>query len=115
KAGFQELCKAIVEVHNRWKPAGIWIENEKLGQAAVDLLRRKVPIQTIATGGQDKVARAGRWIVMLEQGRVFLPRCENDWLAPLESEWLSWTGHPGEATDQIDPAAYAGQLFGRYQ
>lgn len=114
RAGFEQLCQAMLETYREWKPAGLWIENEKLGQAAVDLLRRKIPINTIATKGQDKVARAARWIVMLEQGRVFLPKWENGWLHPLEAEWLAWTGHPNDAADQIDPAAYAAQLFGRY-
>ncbi len=115
QVGFDQLCHAIAHVYESWKPSGIWIENEKLGHATVDVLRSKLPIQTIATGGKDKVARAARLIHMLEQGQVFLPQAGPAWLDPLEQEWLSWTGHPNDAADQIDPAAYAAQLFARYE
>lgn len=111
RVGFDGLCRSIIELHHDWRPEVVYIEDEKLGQAAVDVLRGKLPIRTIATGGQDKVARAAPLIHLLEQGSVYLPRLENGWLAALESEWLSWTGHPAEPADQIDPAAYAARIF----
>lgn len=114
QVGFEQLCQAIADTHQQWKPSGMWIENEKLGQATVDVLGGKLPLSTIATGGQDKVTRSVKLIHMLDHGRVFLPTVNNDWLDTLENEWLAWTGHPSEPADQIDPAAYAAQLFSRH-
>lgn len=107
RVGFDGLCRALREVYAAWRPARILIEQEKLGQAACDVLHSEMPIECIATGGKDKVARAALLINKLERGEVFLPKFDNDWLPELESEWLSWTGLPDETADQIDAAAYA--------
>ncbi len=107
RVGFDGLCTLIKDTHRRWRPARLLIENEKLGQAAVDVLRRELPIRVIATGGRDKVTRAAPLIAKLERGEVFLPRYNNSWLSDLEAEWLSWTGLDDETTDQVDAAAYA--------
>lgn len=106
RVGFDGLCRLIEQAFDVWRPATLWIENEKLGQAAVDLLGKRMPLRCIATQGQDKVARAGALITKLERGEVFLPR-SSAWLAELEAEWMAWSGDPEEPSDQIDAAAYA--------
>ncbi len=106
RVGFDGLCRLIERAHVEWAPQAVWIENEKLGQAAVDVLGRRLPLQCIATQGRDKVARAAMLINRLERGEVFLPK-HAPWLAPLEAEWLAWSGDPEEPADQIDAAAYA--------
>jgi len=107
RVGFDGLCAGLVEMHNAWKPARTYIENEKLGTAAVDVLRNNIPIETIPTGGRDKVSRAAPLLNKLERGEVFLPKFDNDWRPDLEAEWLGWTGLDEETSDQIDAAAYA--------
>lgn len=107
RLGFDELCDLLRDVFARWRPQTILIENEKLGRAAYDVLRNELPIECIPTGGQDKATRAAPLIVKLQRGEIFLPQYNNEWLADLEAEWLSWTGLNDEATDQIDAAAYA--------
>jgi len=107
RVGFDGLCRAIRQMHAAWQPAAMHIENEKLGQAAVDLLGRELPLRTVATGGRDKVARAAPLIHALERGEVFLPREESTWRCQFEAELLGWTGLADETTDQIDAAAYA--------
>ena len=107
KVGFNDLCEALLGVHREFEPRQTYIENEKLGVAAVDVLRRKMPIRTIATQGKDKVSRAGKLLNKLERGEIFLPLYNADWKPGLESEWLAWTGDKNEPADQIDAAAYA--------
>ncbi|WP_425616254.1 terminase family protein [Anatilimnocola sp. NA78] len=114
RVGFDGLCRLLREVHRAWKPHELWIENEKLGQAAVDVLRKEMPLRCIATQSRDKVARAALLIDKLERGEIFLPQHDVSWRPQLEAEWLAWTGDPLEPADQIDAAAYAAQLSSRH-
>jgi phage terminase large subunit-like protein len=107
RVAFDKLCELICGVAELWEPARLWIEGEKLGQAVVDQLRRKLPIDVVPTRGQDKTTRAGPLILKLSRGEVFLPRDENSWRMELEAEWLAWTGDERQPSDQIDAAAYA--------
>ena len=107
RVGFDGLCQAIRAAHAAWRPAALWIENEKLGQAAVDVLGRELPLTTVASGGRDKVARAAPLVNRLQRGEVFLPAHESTWRCEFEAELLGWTGLPDETCDQIDAAAYA--------
>ena len=109
RVGFEGLCRLLRECHAAWRPVKMVIENEKLGQAAVDVLGRELPLETISTSGKDKIARAAPLLVKLERGEIWLPR-EALWRLPFESELLSWTGLPQETCDQIDAAAYAVQI-----
>ena len=94
---------------SEWRPERIYIENEKLGAAAVDVLGTELPLETIATGGRDKVARAAPLTSKFERGEIFLPRDEQ-FLPLFEAELLAWSGHDHEPSDQIDAAAYAARL-----
>jgi predicted phage terminase large subunit-like protein len=109
RVGFDGLCHRIRAVYDQWRPHEMWIENEKLGQAAVDLLGDELPIDTIATKGADKVARAAPLLHKLERGEVFFPRYAT-WKGDFEAELLAWSGDPEEPSDQIDAAAYAARL-----
>ncbi len=106
RLGFDGLCTRIQQVYGTWRPSRMYIEAEKLGQAAVDQLGRQLPIETIRTAG-DKVTRAAPLLVRLERGEVLLPRDPLPWLSTLEAEWLGWTGLRDEVCDQVDAAAYA--------
>jgi hypothetical protein len=86
RVGFDGLCRTIREVFAEWRPERVWIEGEKLGQAACDVLRESMPIECLRTGGQDKVTRAGRLLLKLERGEIFLPRHETSWRPALEAE-----------------------------
>ncbi|MDA7950035.1 MAG: terminase family protein [Pirellulaceae bacterium] len=107
RVSFDRLCAAIENIAKKWQPKKILIENEKLGKAAVDILGQHLPIETIATRGQDKVTRAAPFINKLQQGEIYFPEANNGWLATFEAELLGWTGLPQETSDQIDTAAYA--------
>jgi phage terminase large subunit-like protein len=99
--------KVIRELHREWRPEQLWIENEKLGQAAVDVLDPELPLETIATSGRDKITRAAPLILKFEQGEILLPQLNTTWRLDFESELLSWTGRDDQPSDQIDAAAYA--------
>lgn len=107
RLGFDGLCARIKQVHSTWRPTRIYIEGERLGQAAVDQLGRELPIDTIRTAGNDKATRAVPLMMRLERGEVLLPRSPLPWLPALEAEWLGWTGLRDEVCDQVDAAAYA--------
>ncbi|WP_202921435.1 terminase large subunit domain-containing protein [Anatilimnocola aggregata] len=115
RVGFDGLCRLLRDIHRVWRPRELWIENEKLGQAAVDVLGKELPLRCIATQSRDKVARAAVLIDKLERGEIFLPQHEVTWRPQLESEWLAWTGDPYEPADQIDAAAYAAIVSARHQ
>jgi phage terminase large subunit-like protein len=113
RVGFDALCHQLRALYAQWRPQRMHIENEKLGLAAVDVLARELPIEPIATGGSDKIARAAPLLVKLEAGEIWLPRGALPFRQELEAEWFAWTGHPDEPCDQIDAAAYAAQLASR--
>ena len=104
---FADLCKMLRQLCEKWKPEKVCIENEKLGFAAVSVLKEDFPIETIATEGKEKVCRAAHLINRFEKGQVFLPKFENSWRPEFEAELLSWTGLKEQQSDQIDAAAYA--------
>ncbi len=113
RVGFDGLCRMLTEIHQQWRPGSLWIENEKLGQAAVDVLGKRLPLRCISTQGRDKIARAAMLLDKLQRGEVWLPQHDLQWRPLLESEWLAWTGDPLEPADQIDAAAYAAILASR--
>jgi phage terminase large subunit-like protein len=106
RVGFDGLLAMARSIYTEWRPKQMFIEREKLGQATVDQLGAELPLEVIRAPG-DKVSRAGPLIVRLERGEILLPRTPTPWLAALEAEWLSWTGHPRDTCDQVDAAAYA--------
>jgi phage terminase large subunit-like protein len=107
RVGFDGLCKTICKVVKEWEPERVWIEGEKLGQAAQDQLKGEVELDLVRPGTDDKVGRAAELIMKLERGEVFLPKHENSWRPQFEAELLAWTGDEGQVADQIDAAAYA--------
>ncbi|MEX2175759.1 MAG: hypothetical protein WD872_15450 [Pirellulaceae bacterium] len=107
RVGFDGLCALLRKLNDEWEPERIWIENEKLGQASVDVLQTEMPIECIRTRGRDKSARASRLIDKLQRGEIYLPKYDTAWRPAFEAELLSWTGRDDQPADQIDAAAYA--------
>ncbi len=107
RVGFDGLVKVIREITRAWQPERLWIENEKLGQAAVDILHPELPLETVATSGRDKITRAAPLILQFERGEILLPQLNTTWRLDFEAELLSWTGRDDQPSDQIDAAAYA--------
>ena len=107
KLGITEVMDKLIELHEQWKPSKIRVENETMGPHLYNMLRGKLPIDTVSHEGKDKLARATPMLNMFEQGLIYLPLFNNTWRQVYESELLSWQGIEGETNDQIDVSAYA--------
>lgn len=109
QTGFVDLRFAIRDIRARFAPRDIYVEQERLGMALCDQMKREegILLTPVPTAGKDKLTRAGPLICKFSQGEILLPRYELSWRAVLEAELLAWTGDPREPCDQIDAAAYA--------
>lgn len=107
RASFTEVAHKLLQLHNQWGPTRTRVEDKTMGPDLCDLLKGKMPIDVIASGTIDKVARATNLLNMLDRGEVYLPKGNNSWLPTLLNEWLSWQGLEEETNDQVDMAAYA--------
>ena len=117
-----EVCDLICRDYGTWEPDYIGIENQGLGLAVMQTLKyRPVPIKALKPRGQDKVERATKALVMMEQAKVYHPEAGSmvkdpqgiahptkNWLRDLENELLMWTGHTDDTADQVDILSYAG-------
>ena len=115
RVAWDGLKSSLKRVLDQWQPRRVLIENAHHGPPlAAELARYHTelvsPIPARARGEEGKpgkLERATALLDKLEQGEIFLPRYNNQWLPDLESEWLSWTGAEDETSDQVDAAAYA--------
>lgn len=104
------VCDAIEKVYGEQKPDWVGIENQGLGLSVFQLVnRRPVPLKPLRPRGRDKVERAGKALVLYEQGKIYHPEPGPNypWLRDLENELLMWTGHDDDTADQVDVIAYA--------
>lgn len=108
---YPEIKGNTLDFANRWRHEPdlntCRVEDKALGVALAQDLKGKLPIDTISTQGQDKVQRAVKMMNMFYAGEIYLPRYNNTWVAPYESEILSFQGLPDETNDQWDITAYA--------
>lgn len=101
-----ELCQQIKSAFTQHNPAWIGVEDEKTGRAVLGFLRH-LPMRPISHEGKGKAERFVRASNEMFQGKIFFPR-DAAWRDTLESELLSWTGHPDEPFDIGDTIGYAG-------
>lgn len=101
-----ELVERIRSAYTQHNPAWIGVENEKTGMAVLGFLR-SLPMRPISHEGKGKAERFVRASNEMYQGRIYFPR-DAAWRDVLESELLSWTGHPDEPFDIGDTIGYAG-------
>ena len=105
QVNFPELCNRLEETHEEWQTEKLRIENEKLGQAAVDSLADKIPIETVPTKGQDKLTRAAPLLRKFERHEVFFVR-RQPWSDKTFSEITRWKGLKEDDEDVVDALAY---------
>lgn len=91
-----------------------YVENKAMGMALVSDLGSEFRIEAISSGIKDKVARNAPFTDMMCKGEVYLPKHDNSWRLPFESELLSWQGLKEETNDQIDIAGYAAIVAGGF-
>lgn len=109
---YPEIKSQVLDFCETWKHfptlQRVRVEDKALGIPLATELKSKIPIDTISTQGLDKVQRSVKMQLMFEQGCIYLPKFNNTWVAPYESEMLSIQGYEKEETnDQWDVTAYA--------
>lgn len=115
RVAWNDLKNLVPQVLQKWRPSKVLIENAHFGVPLkselagfqVELVNSVPTGMQRSTGKTGKLERATTLLNCLEEGRVFLPQFNNEWLYDLETEWLSWTGQEDETSDQIDTASYA--------
>ncbi len=104
---FPRLVEEVQSAINALKPAWTGIEDEKTGRALLQTLTPKgYNLRALQPEGKDKLTRAAELLNRLKARQVFIGR-ESPWRKDLTSEFVMWTGHPDEQSDQIDTFAYA--------
>jgi len=114
-----EVCK---EIHDTYKellhdprnirPEFIGIEWNGLNKGVYQVCERMgLPTRPLDPGASDKLVRSSDFQNRSERGLVYLPYHSDPqagtWLSKYENELYTWTGHPGQAADQIDVSSYA--------
>ncbi len=114
RCGFVEVARELIRIHQEWSPSKTRVEDKTMGPDLANLLQTEIPIDVIASGTIDKVARAAPFLNMLDKGLVYLPKGENSWRPVLEAEWLGWQGLDNETNDIIDMCSYGAIEAGGY-
>jgi phage terminase large subunit-like protein len=114
RVGFTDVARRLIEIHREWSPVKTRVEDKTMGPDLANLLQTEIPIDVIASGSVDKVARAAPFLHMLDKGLVYLPKGENGWRPVLEAEWLGWQGLDNETNDIIDMCSYGAIEAGGY-
>lgn len=114
RVGFTDVARMLIAIHQEWSPTKTRVEDKTMGPDLANLLITEIPIDVIASGTIDKVARAAPFLNMLDKGLVYLPKGENSWRPVLEAEWLGWQGLANETNDIIDMCSYGAIEAGGY-
>ena len=105
-----DILSALKYVNSEYEPEFIAIEADGLGIGVYQMAGRiGLPVRSVRSQSQDKLVRATDAINRMEQGKIRFPQTAI-WLDTLETELLSWTGHPHEPADQIDTLAHAARI-----
>ena len=105
---FPELEAQTLATWKEDQPEWVGIENASAGISLLQQLHNKVRVREISHEGKDKLARAGPFLSMAAEGRLFLSETA-PWREDVEKEWFRWTGEKDEPFDFGDTAAYAGR------
>jgi predicted phage terminase large subunit-like protein len=100
---YPALIRLVREQHWRYRPDSLLIEDMGTGTSLIQDLRYADQITPVAIKPQgDKVTRLSTASLIIEQGRVFLPK-EAPWLGDLLNELLRFPQAPFD--DQVDAVA----------
>lgn len=99
RLGYPDLRRAVIDLHGRWRPEVVLIEDKSSGQSLIqDLVSDRVWASPIQPEG-DKVMRAHTATWPFQAGRVVLPRTA-PWLGEFEAELRAFPN--GKHDDQVD-------------
>ncbi len=103
--GFEESCKAMIALSNKWPLAKKrWVEDKANGPAIEDRLNKRIKIKLVEPNGGDKAARMQATQSDWSNQTVLLPPPEEfDFVEPLVKRLLEFPKEPndeGDATSQ---------------
>lgn len=102
---FPELKRTAVDLHARWQPVAVLIEDKASGQSLIQELNRDTPIPVIPVPvGTDKVTNAHAVTPYIEAGRVFVPESA-PWVGDFLEEHASFPN--GKHDDIVDCTSMA--------
>ena len=105
KLEYPELKRMVRQLHNRWQPRTVLIEDKASGiQLIQDLRRDGLRSVTPYKPQTEKVMRLNAQTPTIEQGRVYLPE-HAPWRAVYVHEMTSFP--KGRHDDQVDSTAQA--------
>ncbi|NOD68270.1 phage terminase large subunit [Ruegeria sp. HKCCD7303] len=112
---FPQLTKRVVDTQTLWKANFVAIERASSGLALIDVLWEHYPdnirrtlVQGLKHKGLSKEDRAGKAMVLVEQGLVHIP-LETLWLNDLLAEFSAFPA--GSKDDQVDAFSHAIEFF----
>ncbi|MDP4026660.1 phage terminase large subunit [Methylobacterium sp. NEAU 140] len=99
RLGYPDLRRAVVDLHARWRPEAVLIEDKASGESLIqDLVSERFWAHAVRPEG-DKVMRAHAATWPFETGQVVLPRTA-PWLGEFEAELRAFPN--GRHDDQVD-------------
>lgn len=104
-----DLVPAVEQAYQDWGCRYVAVEGGGTQKAVFQLCKRtRMAVREVLPGGQDKLVRATRAIVLAESGRVLVPESA-PWLAESLAEVLRFTGDPRRDAhdDVVDTLSYA--------
>ena len=106
RVAFPELKRKVVELHGRFEPSSVYVEEASNGYALLDELRgaTAIPLVGVPAGKDRKEARAEAVTGLFEAGRIKFPRYA-PWLGETLSEFLRF---PHGRHDDIVDAVVSG-------
>jgi predicted phage terminase large subunit-like protein len=105
RAEFPDLKRAVIELHNEYKPSKILIEDKSSGIALIQELKESnIYVAKSYKLEGDKKMRLHQQSILFENGKIFLPDKAN-WLSDYVHEITSFP--TGKHDDQVDSTTQA--------
>lgn len=102
---FPELERVCQELHGKWQPSRVLVEDAASGQSLIQVLKRetRLPVLPVKVDS-DKYARASAVSGLVESGRCFLPEAAQ-WVHDFVEEHAEFPA--GQHDDQVDTTSMA--------
>lgn len=118
-----EVIDRIVGDYREWQPEYIGVEYTTANLGVYQTLKNKgLPVRELSprvaggnVPGSAKMIRSTDAAIRMEQGKIWLPddQVNCPWVADVEKELFTWTGHPHETADIVDVLSYASMEVSR--
>lgn len=111
KLRFEHVAGRAKEFYDEHRPEWIGVEAEMIfDSVAREMLRLKLPVRRLKTGGKTKFVRAMPAIARCEAGQVLLP-VSDGWVPDFLDEVAKFSGFDDPQDDQVDLLSYGCQIL----